>query len=189
MPDSGKFRHVFVISLRSWRRLGRCAEARSRSATSSAVNPAVLVPATPTPATVRISVSRGESGGEPNLASWLPRRPNWCAVRSRPANSSDVKWRLSGRLASNGPMPNSKVRRPLPRPPKKGAPNSAGSRSRPRSRSPLRSAALAELDFEALEVALRQLTLRLAAHAIEQRLNADLSDEASAILCPCGNRE
>ncbi len=48
--------------------------------------------------------------------------------------------------------------------------------------------ALAELDFEALEVALRQRTLRLAAHAIEQRLNADLSDEASARLrCPCGS--
>ena len=47
--------------------------------------------------------------------------------------------------------------------------------------------ALAELDFEALEVALRQRTLRLAAHAIEQRLNADLSDEAGAHLrCPCG---
>jgi hypothetical protein len=48
--------------------------------------------------------------------------------------------------------------------------------------------ALAGLDFEALEVALRQRTLRLAAHAIEQRLNADPSDEASAIRCPCGNR-
>src|SRR6266849_5294094 len=48
--------------------------------------------------------------------------------------------------------------------------------------------ALAELDFEALEVALRQRTLRLAAHDIEQRLNADLSDEASARLrCPCGS--
>src|SRR5260370_27969419 len=48
--------------------------------------------------------------------------------------------------------------------------------------------ALAELDFAALEVTLRQRTLRLAAHAIEQRLNADLSDEASAMHCPCGNR-
>ncbi len=48
--------------------------------------------------------------------------------------------------------------------------------------------ALAELDFEALEVALRQRTLRLAAHAIEQRLNADLSDEAPGRLrCPCGS--
>jgi len=48
--------------------------------------------------------------------------------------------------------------------------------------------ALAELDFESLEVALRQRTLRLAAHAIEQRLNADFSDEVSARLrCACGN--
>ena len=48
--------------------------------------------------------------------------------------------------------------------------------------------AVAELDFEALEVALRHRTLGLAARAIEQRLNADLSDEASALRCPCGNR-
>ena len=39
--------------------------------------------------------------------------------------------------------------------------------------------ALAELDFAALEVTLRQRTLHLAAHAIEQRLNADLSDEVA----------
>jgi len=48
--------------------------------------------------------------------------------------------------------------------------------------------AVAELDFEALEVALRHRTLGLAARAIEQRLNADLSDEASPRLrCPCGS--
>jgi hypothetical protein len=47
--------------------------------------------------------------------------------------------------------------------------------------------ALAELDFEALEGALRQRTLRLAAHTIEQRLNADLFDETNTRLrCPCG---
>jgi hypothetical protein len=47
--------------------------------------------------------------------------------------------------------------------------------------------ALAELDFEAREVALRQRTLRLAAHAVEQRLNADFSDEGSTRLrCACG---
>lgn len=47
--------------------------------------------------------------------------------------------------------------------------------------------ALAELDFEALEVTLRHRTLRLAAHAIAQRLNADFSDEASTRLrCACG---
>ena len=39
-----------------------------------------------------------------------------------------------------------------------------------------------------LRLAVRQRTLRLAAHAIEQRLNADLSDEVSARLrCPCGS--
>lgn len=44
------------------------------------------------------------------------------------------------------------------------------------------------MDFEALEVALRQRILWLAAHAIEQRLNVDFSDEAGTRLrCPCGN--
>lgn len=48
--------------------------------------------------------------------------------------------------------------------------------------------AVAELDFEALEVALRHGTLRLAARAIEQRLNADTSDEeGSRNPCRCGS--
>lgn len=47
--------------------------------------------------------------------------------------------------------------------------------------------AVAELDFEALEVALRQRTLGLAARALEQCLNADLSDETgSQVDCRCG---
>ena len=47
--------------------------------------------------------------------------------------------------------------------------------------------AVAELDFEALEVALRQRTLGLAARAIEQRLNADLCDAPSSpVDCRCG---
>src|SRR5579863_550689 len=48
---------------------------------------------------------------------------------------------------------------------------------------------VAELDFEALEVALLQRTLGLAARAIEQRLNADLSDQSCPHLdCACGKR-
>jgi len=47
--------------------------------------------------------------------------------------------------------------------------------------------AVAELDFEALEMTLRQGTLRLAARAIEQRINADTSDEVgSRTPCRCG---
>ncbi len=46
---------------------------------------------------------------------------------------------------------------------------------------------MAELDFEALEMAVRRQVLRLAAHALAQRLNADLSDYAGPELaCPCG---
>ena len=44
-----------------------------------------------------------------------------------------------------------------------------------------------DLDFEALEVALRRRTLGLAARAIEQRLNADTSDHTGPQQpCPCG---
>jgi len=49
--------------------------------------------------------------------------------------------------------------------------------------------AVAELDFEALEMALRHGTLRLAARAMEQRLNADTSNEvASQVPCRCGGK-
>jgi hypothetical protein len=47
--------------------------------------------------------------------------------------------------------------------------------------------AVEDLDFEALEVAVRQQVLQLAGKAVEQRLNADLSDEARTLLpCSCG---
>jgi hypothetical protein len=43
------------------------------------------------------------------------------------------------------------------------------------------------LDFEAVEMAARRQALRLAARALEQRLNADTSDHAGPELpCPCG---
>jgi hypothetical protein len=44
-----------------------------------------------------------------------------------------------------------------------------------------------DLDFEAVETAARRQALRLAARALEQRLNADTSDHAGpALPCPCG---
>jgi hypothetical protein len=47
--------------------------------------------------------------------------------------------------------------------------------------------AVEHLDLEALEVAVRQQVLQLAARAIEQRLNADTSDEVGSRLpCRCG---
>jgi hypothetical protein len=46
---------------------------------------------------------------------------------------------------------------------------------------------VADLDFEAVEMAARRQALRLAARALEQRLNADTSDHAGAELpCSCG---
>jgi hypothetical protein len=51
----------------------------------------------------------------------------------------------------------------------------------------LRPQAVAELNFEAVEMAARRQALRLAARALEQRLNADTSDYVGAELpCPCG---
>lgn len=49
--------------------------------------------------------------------------------------------------------------------------------------------AVEELDLEALELAVRQQVLQLAARAVEQRLNADTSDEVgSRIPCRCGSQ-
>src|SRR5439155_9840855 len=46
--------------------------------------------------------------------------------------------------------------------------------------------AVADLDFEAVEMAARRQALRLAACALEQRLNADTSDHAGPVLpWPC----
>src|SRR5260370_16818992 len=47
--------------------------------------------------------------------------------------------------------------------------------------------AVEDLDLEALELAVRQQVLQLAGAAVEQRLNADTSDErGSRIRCACG---
>src|SRR5215469_6422044 len=46
---------------------------------------------------------------------------------------------------------------------------------------------ITELDFEAVEMAARRQALRLAARALEQRLNSNRSDSAGSELpCPCG---
>src|SRR5208282_2801727 len=46
---------------------------------------------------------------------------------------------------------------------------------------------VADLDFEAVEMAARRQALRLAARALEQRLNADTSDHVGPERpCPCG---
>ena len=46
---------------------------------------------------------------------------------------------------------------------------------------------IADLDFEAVEMAARRQSLRLAARALEQRLNTDTSDHVGPQLpCPCG---
>ena len=44
-----------------------------------------------------------------------------------------------------------------------------------------------EWDFEAMETAVRRMAMRVAARAVEQRLNADTSDHAGPTLpCACG---
>ena len=47
--------------------------------------------------------------------------------------------------------------------------------------------AVDRLDFEAVEVAARRQALRVAARALEQRLNADTSDQTGpSVACACG---
>ena len=56
-----------------------------------------------------------------------------------------------------------------------------------RKESRLGRQSLIDLDFEAIEMAARRQALRLAARALEQRLNADTSDYAGSELpCSCG---
>jgi hypothetical protein len=45
--------------------------------------------------------------------------------------------------------------------------------------------AIEDLDFEALETAVRHRALQIAARALEQRFNSDTSDAASGAQCPC----
>ncbi len=46
---------------------------------------------------------------------------------------------------------------------------------------------IADLEFEAVEMAAQRQALRLAARALEQRLNMDTSDHVGPQLpCPCG---
>ena len=53
----------------------------------------------------------------------------------------------------------------------------------------LGSQALEEIDFEALETAMRRRALQLAARLLEQRFNRDHSDyQGSSLPCPCGRR-
>jgi hypothetical protein len=47
--------------------------------------------------------------------------------------------------------------------------------------------AVEKLDFEALEVAVRQQVLQLAGGLVEQRFNADLSDQGARVRCSCGS--
>jgi hypothetical protein len=73
--------------------------------------------------------------------------------------------------------------------PTQGAPNRPSKRNRPGNRNPLklRRQSIAELDFEAIEMAAGRQTLRLAARALEQRLNTHTSDHLGPQLpCRCG---
>ena len=51
------------------------------------------------------------------------------------------------------------------------------------------SQALEEIDFEALETAMRRRALQLAARLLEQRFNRDHGDyQGSSLPCACGRR-
>jgi hypothetical protein len=88
-------------------------------------------------------------------------------------------------------MPNWNGPRQLPQgPPKKGAANrqtDLQSEIVREIQTLLGCPSIAELDFEAVEMAARRQALRLAARALEQRLNTDTSDHVGPQRpCPCG---
>src|SRR5450759_2289356 len=94
----------------------------------------------------------------------------------------------TGRPARNGPMPNwSRPQQPRRRRLKKGLQTQLQNDIVQEIEALLGRESIQDLDFEALETAARRQALRLAARALEQRLNADTSDHAGAELpCSCG---
>jgi hypothetical protein len=84
-------------------------------------------------------------------------------------------------------MSNSKRFRPPPRRPKKRLPTDLPKEVVQEIETLLGRQPVADLDFEVVEKAARRQALRLAAHALEQRLNADTRDhEGPELLCSCG---
>jgi hypothetical protein len=76
---------------------------------------------------------------------------------------------------------------PPPRRPKKGLQTKLQKEISQEIERLLGSQAVTDLDFEAVEMAARWQVLRLAARALEPRLNAELSDHAGTKLaCRCG---
>jgi hypothetical protein len=75
----------------------------------------------------------------------------------------------------------------FPRGRKKGLPTNLQNEIIQEIETLLGQQSIAELDLEAIEMAARRQALRLAARALEQRLNADTSDYVGPTLpCPCG---
>ena len=74
-----------------------------------------------------------------SLGGWIQSKPGRSASRFRQARNSASLSKRTGKLASNGPTPNSKTPRPpRKRRPKKGLQSGARSRNRHRDRSALR---------------------------------------------------
>ena len=103
------------------------------------------------------------------------------------AVSFAAEWMRTGRHAKPGPILNWKSWPPPLRRPKKGLPANLQNEIVQEVEALLGRPAVQDLDFEALETAARRQALRLAARALEQRLNADTTDHAGPeLLCPCG---
>src|SRR6516164_10458221 len=105
-----------------------------------------------------------------------------------PDGSSGRRWTPTGRPVKNGRMGNWRMWQPPPRRlKKKGLQTNLPNEILQEIETLLGPPAVQDLDFEALEMAARRQALRLAAQALEQRLNTDTSDYAGPELpCSCG---
>ncbi len=162
--------------------------ARCPNAPLSAASRAVPAPPIPTPATAPITASPARSEARLIRASSRPNRPPSPGGRSRQDNSFGLGWRAIGRVVRLGPIGSRRVSQRLRRGDRKrGLSANLQNEIAQEIETLLGSRAIADLDLEAVEMAARRQALRLAARALEQRLNADPSDHAGPKLpCSCG---
>src|SRR5882762_2359478 len=126
-----------------------------------------------------ITARPGRWQARPSPGISVRNKPSWRGSKLRKGISFGSKWSSIGRLVNDGRMPNWKVPR--------GLPANLQNEIVQEIENLLGRQSIADLDLEAVEMAARRQALRLAAHALEQRLNRDTSDHVGPQLpCPCG---
>src|SRR5260370_35658076 len=140
---------------------GPCAVAPYRNAQSSAANQVALVPKTPRLVTVLTTALPMPWEARRARALSPPNRPTWSCSRSLLAVSFAAVWMRCGRRARNGPTVNWRMSQPPPERLKRGLQANLQDEIAQEIETLLGRQPVAELDFEALEMAARRQAVRL----------------------------